>query len=113
MFSQVSVRSHLRGGGINPVPGPDGRGGTPSGVRMGGGGVPYPPERGVYPISVLDWGGEGSPILLMGGGVTPIQDQDGEPHPAGRGGEGTPYPILLMGVPYPRSGWKGVPLSAG
>ena len=39
MFSQVSVRPHLRGGG----------GGTPSQVRTGGEGTPFPGLDGVPP----------------------------------------------------------------
>ena len=57
----------------------------------GGGGVPHLADRG-YPLPRSGW--EGYPIQLTGGTHFPGLD----------GG----YPIQLMGVPLPRSGW-GVP----
>ena len=108
MFSQASVRSHLRGGGI---PHPRSGWGYPSPVRRGAPhprcrwGVPHTRCRWGYPIPGLDGG---YPILLTGGtpsevwtGGTPIQDQDG-------GTQGTPQ-SRLDGLSPSKTGWGTPP----
>ena len=123
MFSQASVRSHLRGGG-GAVPNPR--------SRKGGYPIPGLDQEG-YPILLMrwevphprsGWGGTssqvwtgGTPSLLRGG--TPIQDQDGGGtlvktwwgYPPSKTGWGTPPIQDWMGSPLCKTGWGIPPLS--
>ena len=97
----MSVCSPLVGGG-DPIPG-------------SGRGVPHPADGGDGCIP-----SRGHPIPGQGGGY-PIQLTGGEPHPddgwypitdPGRGypsqvqPKGGGFPIQVMGIPHPRSGWQ-------
>ena len=106
MFSEVSVRPHLRGGRGCPIPGQYG-GGTPFPDLDRG--VPHPRsgrERGVtHPRS--GWGVPPSQVRMVGGTLdTPTQDCMG--YPLSKTGWGTLPPPFKTGsdnLPPSRSGW--------
>ena len=72
----------------------------------GGGGTPSSQWGGGYPIELTRGGGITSQVWAAGYPIPGLDGEGGYPIP----GAGEGYPMQLMGVPHPRSGWRRYPI---